>query len=306
MTVGVTPRIRSYKLRRGRVTASQAGALTRLWPRYGVGALPAAAATPATPNAAAPLPAALGSPIDPNAAASRPAGLGSPSDPPGTLGSAAERALADPDALFGRVAPLVVEIGFGMGEGTAALAARQPDLNVLAVDLHTPGVGSLLRQLEQLESRWGNEEGATAASGAAETPTRGPHVRVVMADAVDVLEALPPASVALVRLFFPDPWPKARHAKRRLVSASFLNLLATRLAAPWAEPTPSPAVPLPGLHIATDWPDYAEHVRAVVAAHPRFEVTAAAPERAPTRFERLAAEAGRTAVDLYAALLPPA
>ncbi|MGN6524061.1 MAG: hypothetical protein ACTHMZ_12815, partial [Actinomycetes bacterium] len=170
-------RIRSYKLRRGRVTASQADALVRLWPTYGVGGPP-----PDTfPNGAAPPPADLGH-------------LAGPSGPD-------LRDLADPFALFGRAAPLVLEIGFGMGEATAALAARQPGVNLLAADLHTPGVGSLLRRLEELDS------------GPA------PRVRVVMADAVDVLAALPPQSLTLVRLFFPDPWPKARHAKRRLVSA---------------------------------------------------------------------------------------
>ncbi|MGN6688403.1 MAG: tRNA (guanine(46)-N(7))-methyltransferase TrmB [Actinomycetales bacterium] len=258
-------RIRSYKLRRGRVTASQADALARLWPTYGVGDPP-----PDTfPNGAAPPPADLGH-------------LAGPSGPD-------LRDLADPSALFGRAAPLVLEIGFGMGEATAALAARQPGVNLLAADLHTPGVGSLLRRLEELDS------------GPA------PRVRVVMADAVDVLAALPPQSLTLVRLFFPDPWPKARHAKRRLVSASFLDLLAARLSAE-AETAATRAafgkVALPGLHVATDWPAYAEHVREVVDGHPRFALTEPPPERERTRFERLGAEAGRPSEDLYARLLP--
>lgn len=258
-TASPESRIRSYKLRRGRVTVSQSDALRRLWPRYGVGTLP----LPPGPNAGAPPPADLG-------------------------------LLAEPAALFGRTAALVVEVGFGMGEATAALAARQPDLDVLAVDLHTPGVGSLLRRLDELHPE--------------------PPVRVVMADAVDVLQALPPRSVTLVRAFFPDPWPKSRHAKRRLVSPGFLDLLATRLVPPAAPPrspqslappaAPPRSAPLPGLHVATDWPGYAEHVRAVVAAHPRFTLAEPVPDREPTRFERLAAAAGRAAVDLYATLLP--
>ena len=142
----------------------------------------------------------------------------------------------DPVALFGRRAPLVLEIGFGMGETTAILAEAEPDRDVLAADVHTPGVGALLSLL--------GERGLT-------------NVRVVAGDAMEVLrDMLRPGSLDEVRVFFPDPWPKQRHVNRRLVSPEFVRLVADRLA--------------PGgrLHVATDWPPYAGQVLAVIAAEP--------------------------------------
>jgi tRNA (guanine-N7-)-methyltransferase len=175
----------------------------------------------------------------------------------------------DQVAVFGRRARLVVEVGCGDGEATAALAARDPDRDVLAVDVHTPGLAALLRRLE--------------AAGLT-------NVRVAEGDALVVLRAmLPPGSVDEVRVLFPDPWPKARHHKRRLVTPAFAGLVAERLA--------------PGgrLHVATDWPDYAEQVVAVLAAEQRFAAEAVPrPERPVTRFERRAAREGRAVVDVVA------
>lgn len=170
---------------------------------------------------------------------------------------------------LGQSAPLVLEIGSGMGEATAAQAAADPSRDVLAAEVHTPGVGALLRRLED--------------AGLA-------NVRVVEADGLEVLRAQPPGSLEGVRVFFPDPWPKARHAKRRLVTASFADLVAQRLR--------------PGgwLHVATDWAAYAAGVREVLEQHPRFgPVGTTRGDRPITRFERQGLAAGREAHDLRAA-----
>ena len=167
--------------------------------------------------------------------------------------------------LFGRRAPVVLEIGSGMGEATAEMAAAQPDADLLAVEVHTPGLGSLLRQVE--------ERGLT-------------HVRVADGDAVVLVrDMLPELSLAGVRLFFPDPWPKARHMKRRLLDEEFATLLVSRLAAG--------AI----VHVATDITAYAEQARSVLAAQLQLEV-ADVPWRPLTRFEQLGVAAGRHATDL--------
>ena len=176
-----------------------------------------------------------------------------------------------PRPSFGQLAPLVLEIGSGMGEATAAQAAADPSYDVLAAEVHTPGVGALLRRLE--------EAGLD-------------NVRVLEADGLEVLRAQPPGSLEGVRVFFPDPWPKARHAKRRLVTAAFADLVAERLR--------------PGgwLHVATDWTAYAAGVRDVLAQHPRFgPVGTSRGDRPLTRFERQGLAAGREAHDLRAATL---
>jgi tRNA (guanine-N7-)-methyltransferase len=164
----------------------------------------------------------------------------------------------DLDALFGRRAPRVLEIGFGMGETTARIAAAQPDVDFLGLDVHAPGVGSLLKQ--------------AAGLGLA-------NLRVVRHDAVEVVAAMiPEGSLAGVHVFFPDPWPKKRHHKRRLLKPAFVHALALRLA--------------PGgyLHVATDWEDYAQEILATLAAEPLLANTAAdfAPRpayRPLTKFE---------------------
>jgi tRNA (guanine-N7-)-methyltransferase len=183
------------------------------------------------------------------------------------LGLAVDGAPLDLAGLFGRPAPVVLEIGFGMGEATVLMAAAQPEVDLLAVDVHTPGQGNLLRLVD----------------GAGLT-----NVRVADGDATVLLrESLPSASLAAVRVFFPDPWPKARHVKRRLVDAAFADLVADRLADDGV------------LHVATDIPAYAEQVAAVLAAEPRLTTTDP-PWRPTTRFERRGAEAGRPATDLAA------
>jgi tRNA (guanine-N7-)-methyltransferase len=158
--------------------------------------------------------------------------------------------------------PTVLEIGFGMGEATAAMAAAAPATDLLAVDVHPAGLASLVRRLD----------------GAGLT-----NVRVVEGDAVDVLGHLPSGSLAEVRLFFPDPWPKKRHAKRRFVRPTIAALIADRLA------------PHGFLHLATDWPAYAEHAREVLTEWDVAEDRRGRPE---TGYERRAHAAGRTAVDL--------
>ena len=173
----------------------------------------------------------------------------------------------DLPALFGRAAPLVVDVGFGMGEATAEMAAAQPDHDVLAVDVHTPGQGNLLRLVER--------RGLT-------------NVRVADGDARALLaDMLAPASVAVVRVFFPDPWPKTRHAKRRLVTPAFAALVADRL------------VDGGMLHLATDMATYAEEAREVLASTPGLTL-ADPPWRARTRFERRGDRQGRPAHDVAA------
>ncbi len=176
--------------------------------------------------------------------------------------------------VFGRAAPLVLEIGSGMGEATAAMAAADPARDVVAVEVHTPGVATLLRRIE--------------AAGLG-------NVRVVEADALDVLADLPAGGLHEVRVFFPDPWPKVRHAKRRLLSPGFAELVADRLR--------------PGgrLHVATDWADYADLTRAVVEASGRFQVAGTHRDGRPvTRFEARGHAEGRQSYDLIAVTTGPA
>ena len=142
-------------------------------------------------------------------------------------------AMLDWPAVFGRRAPVILEIGFGNGEALVAAAAAHPENNYLGIEVHRPGAGSLLRRVE--------EEGLT-------------NVRVMLGDASDVLaRRVPDASLAAVRLFFPDPWPKKRHHKRRLVQPDFAALVTRKLE-------------LGGyFHLATDWPDYAAHMDVVLS-----------------------------------------
>jgi tRNA (guanine-N7-)-methyltransferase len=170
------------------------------------------------------------------------------------------------DGTLVRGLPLVLEIGFGMGEATALMAAAEPGTDVLAVEVHPAGVMALLRRLE--------------AAGLA-------NVRVIEGDALAVLQALPEGSLREVRLYFPDPWPKTRHAKRRLVRPSVAALLASRLA------------PDGLLHVATDRPEYAEHVREVLQGWVVEQVPRPL-HRPETGYERRAVAAGRSVVDLVA------
>ncbi|MCK7625400.1 tRNA (guanosine(46)-N7)-methyltransferase TrmB [Streptomyces sp. RS10V-4] len=213
-------RIRSFQPRRSRVTASQAGALRRLWPTWGVD-------------------------VD---------GL----------------SRLDLDAFFGGL-PVVLEIGFGMGEATARMAAADPETGILGCDVHTPGQGNLL--------------GLAERNGLS-------NIRVANGDAIILLrEMLAPGSLAGLRVFFPDPWPKKRHHKRRLIQPEFVALASSRLA--------------PGalVHCATDWEPYAEQMLEVLSAEPALENLyadyAPRPEFRPfTKFEGQGLEKGHVVRDL--------
>ncbi|GHF90475.1 tRNA (guanosine(46)-N7)-methyltransferase TrmB [Streptomyces sp. JUS-F4] len=169
--------------------------------------------------------------------------------------------------------PVVLEIGFGMGEATAQMAADDPGTGILAVDVHTPGQGNLLGLADRAGST---------------------NVRVANGDAVILLrEMLAPESLDGLRVYFPDPWPKARHHKRRLIQPEFLDLVAPVLK--------------PGaiVHCATDWEPYAEQMLEVLTAHPRFANTAADGGYAPrpafrplTRFEGQGLDKGHVVHDL--------
>jgi tRNA (guanine-N7-)-methyltransferase len=169
---------------------------------------------------------------------------------------------------FGRDAPLVVEIGSGVGEATGVLAATRPSYDVLALEVWKPGVAASLAEV--------------AAAGAT-------NVRFCSVDAVWAVEHLVgPGSLAELWTFFPDPWPKARHHKRRLVNASFAALAASRLSpgATW--------------RLATDWDDYADQMREVLDGRPDLTggVVERWAERPVTKFERKGLDAGRTITDL--------
>jgi tRNA (guanine-N7-)-methyltransferase len=172
---------------------------------------------------------------------------------------------------FGRTAPVIAEVGFGMGETTARIAAQNPGNDYLGIEVHAPGVGSLLRQIG---------EGELA------------NIRIVQHDAVEVMrDMVPPGSLAAIHVFFPDPWPKKRHHKRRLLQPAFVELAASRLAAGGL------------LHVATDWQEYAEQVREVLSATPALANTAAGfaarPEWRPeTKFERRGLKLGHAVWDL--------
>ncbi|NNC63402.1 MAG: tRNA (guanosine(46)-N7)-methyltransferase TrmB [Gammaproteobacteria bacterium] len=185
----------------------------------------------------------------------------------------ADRTL-DLEAAFGRSAPVVLEIGFGNGEALFTSAANHPEIDHLGIEVHEPGIGHLLMLLERADLD---------------------NVRLIARDAVEVLERqLDKASVKVIRIFFPDPWPKKRHHKRRLLQPSFIAELAR--------------VVEPGglVHIATDWTNYAEQTIDLMAQSDEFEpLTAEAAtanplaERPPTKFERRGRTLGHEVWDLY-------
>ena len=171
----------------------------------------------------------------------------------------------DLKVAFGRLAPTVLEIGFGMGDSLAAQAKSNPEKNFIGVEVHKPGVGHLLAQA--LEQKLTN-------------------LRVYNEDSRDVLsQAIPPASLQAVQIFFPDPWPKKRHHKRRLLSPGFLDLIAGKLKRGGL------------LHIATDWLPYVEAVEQLFASRSDFELFAT-PLRPETKFERRGRSLGHEIVDL--------
>ena len=180
----------------------------------------------------------------------------------------------DTASIFGRGAPTIVEIGFGMGEATAAIASSLADKNFIGIEVHTPGVGALLKLIG--ENNIGN-------------------LRIIQHDAVEVLtNMIVDASVAGFHIFFPDPWPKKRHRKRRLIQPEFVKLLVHKL-------TPGGSV-----HLATDWEDYALHMLEVLLAENALTNTAEAANgfaprphyRGSSSFERKGLAKGHGVWDL--------
>lgn len=190
------------------------------------------------------------------------------------FGAPAAGSRLDLDAVFGRAAPRVLDVGFGDGEALVTSAANHPGLDYLGVEVHEPGIGHLLLLLEKA--------GLT-------------NVRVIARDAADVVpELLPDESFDAVNLFFPDPWPKKRHHKRRLVQPPFVAEIARVLR------------PHGLLHVATDWADYVRHTREIMADFPQLAEEDAghlANEplafRPPTKFERRGLRLGHEVADLF-------
>ncbi len=170
-----------------------------------------------------------------------------------------EEKLLDLEQAFGRAAPKILEIGFGMGESTAEIALAHPENDYLALEVHTPGVGNLLKLIDAQQIA---------------------NIRIIRHDAVEVVrDMIADASLDGVHVFFPDPWHKARHNKRRLIQGPFVSRLAKKLKSGGY------------IHVATDWKDYAEQVLAVLTAEPLLENTASdyAPRpayRPLTKFEQ--------------------
>jgi tRNA (guanine-N7-)-methyltransferase len=179
----------------------------------------------------------------------------------------------DLDAVFGRVAPRTLEIGFGNGESLAGMAAREPATDFIGIEVHRPGIGHLLLELERRDLH---------------------NVRVISGDAVEVLhDCLPDGALEQVLLWFPDPWPKKRHHKRRIVQPGFIELLARKLK------------PRGILHMATDWEDYAQHMLSVMALAGGFQNCAGSGRYTPrpdyrpvTRFEERGRRIGHGVRDL--------
>ncbi|MDP2695327.1 MAG: tRNA (guanosine(46)-N7)-methyltransferase TrmB [Gallionella sp.] len=205
----------------------------------------------------------------------------------------------DLDQAFGRTAPKILEIGFGMGDSTATIALAHPENDYLALEVHTPGVGNLLKLIDLQQI---------------------PNIRIIQHDAVEVLRnMLGEATLDGVHIFFPDPWHKARHNKRRLIQAPFVAQLVQKLKPACPDGTTSHSTRLPNnssqvagyeldrrggyIHVATDWQDYAEQVLAVLSAEPLLENTAAdyAPRpayRPLTKFEKRGINLGHGVWDL--------
>ena len=181
-------------------------------------------------------------------------------------------AVLDPAAIFGRSAPLAVEIGFGSGDHLLASAAARPDTDFLGMEVHRPGVGRVLQQADKLDLH---------------------NLRLLCADAVEMLrERLPAGSVDEVVIFFPDPWPKKRHHKRRLIQPAFVQVLARALRTGGR------------LRLATDWADYARHMLEVMSVAPHFANVSAEggaiprpADRPLTRFESRGLRLGHEVAD---------
>ena len=181
--------------------------------------------------------------------------------------------MIEPVAIFGHSAPLILEIGFGNGESLAAMAAQDPTSDFIGIEVHRPGIGHLLLDLERQDLV---------------------NVRVFTADAIEVLKCCIPDNILeRVLLFFPDPWPKKRHHKRRIVQHEFIRQLARKL------------VPGGILHMATDWENYAGHMLDIMNAEPEFRNCAGKGNVSPrpawrpvTKFERRGQRLGHGVWDL--------
>ena len=182
-----------------------------------------------------------------------------------------QNSVPDWDAIFGRRAPRILEIGFGMGDATAQIAQARAEVDFIGVEVHPPGVGSLLQRIADKDLH---------------------NVRIVQHDAVEVLtQMVSPNSLAGIHIFFPDPWHKKRHHKRRLIQAAFVETLTTRLEAGGV------------LHCATDWQPYAEQMLEVLSANPDLVNTAEGfapkPDYRPlTKFENRGLKLGHGVWDL--------
>lgn len=184
-----------------------------------------------------------------------------------------EQGLIDPDALFGRTAPVVLEIGYGMGLSLVAMAQAAPETNFIGIEVHRPGVGSLLNEAEQADLK---------------------NIRTYCDDAVEVIRrCIPENSLSRIQIYFPDPWHKKRHNKRRLVQPGFIELLRPRLMAGGV------------IHLATDWEDYAEQMMEVMTAAEGFVnqageyAFASRPSYRPeTKFEKRGLHLGHGVWDL--------
>jgi tRNA (guanine-N7-)-methyltransferase len=180
-------------------------------------------------------------------------------------------AALDLDRRFGRAAPKILEIGFGMGETTAAIAKLHPENDYLGIEVHAPGVGGLLKRIAELHLT---------------------NIRIIQHDAVEVVQhMIAPGALAGVHIFFPDPWPKKRHHKRRLIQPPFVTLLASRMK--------TGAL----LHACTDWKDYARQMLEVFSAESALANTASGyvdrpAGRPETKFERRGLLLGHRVWDL--------
>lgn len=172
------------------------------------------------------------------------------------------------ETLFERQADTVLEIGFGMGDSLAQMASENPRLNYIGIEVHRPGVGSLLASIEENQID---------------------NIRIINHDAVEVLQqAIPNQSLDAIQIFFPDPWPKKRHYKRRLIQAPFVELLAKKLKSNGR------------LHLATDWKNYAEWIKEIMSASPDFsKLPDDTPHQRPTtKFEKRGMDLGHGVWDM--------
>jgi tRNA (guanine-N7-)-methyltransferase len=182
-----------------------------------------------------------------------------------TFGRAIDDGVLNPRTQFSGAGPLHLEIGFGMGDSLVEQVRSNPSVNYVGIEVHRPGIGHILMLIDDYKLD---------------------NLRLYSEDSVDVLrEVIPAKSLDAVQVFFPDPWPKKKHHKRRILNREFLDLLGTRLKANGL------------VHIATDWQPYAEEIEALFGSITKFK-RVAAPLRPQTKFERRGMELGHTIFDL--------